>query len=65
MQSICLCVSSNEKYMHNPMFYIIERKICKFKICSIFSIVMCRSVLIVVFLMQVLCHVLCTRMKVW
>jgi len=27
--------------------------------------VMCYSVLIVVLLMQVLCHVLCTRMKGW
>ena len=38
MQSICLCVSSNDKCMHNPVFYIIKRKICKFKICSIFSL---------------------------
>ena len=43
MQSICLCVSSKDKCMHNPMFYIIKRKICQFKICSIFSL--CRSVL--------------------
>ena len=51
MQSICQCVSSKDKF-----------KICK--ICSIFSL--CVVVfLIVVFLMQVLCHVLCTRMKVW
>ena len=46
-------ISSNDKF-----------KICKFKICSIFSL---RVVvfLIVVLLMQVHCHVLCTRVKVW
>ena len=38
MQSICLCVSSNDKCMDNPMFYIIKRKICKFKICSMLSL---------------------------
>ncbi len=64
MQSICLCVSSNDKCIHNPMFYIIKRKICKFKISSM--LLLCDVVFeIVVFLMQVLCHVLCTRMKVW
>ena len=53
VQSICRCVSSNDKF-----------KICKFKICSMFSL--CVVVfLIVVLFMQVLCHVLCTSMKVW
>ena len=37
MQSICLCVSNNYECMHNPTFYIIKRKMCKFKICSIMS----------------------------
>ena len=60
MQSSCLYVSNNDKFMHNPTFYIIKRKICKFKICSIMS-----WFLIVVLLMHVLCRVLCTRMKVW
>ena len=60
MQSIYLCVSNNYECMHNPTFYIIKRKMCKFKICSIMS-----KKLIVVLLMQVLDHVLCTRMKVW
>ena len=31
--------------MHNPMFYIIKRKICKFKIIMFDVVVMCRSVL--------------------
>ena len=57
-------MSNNDKCMHNPTFYIIKRKMFKFKICSIFSL--CVIVfLIVVLLMQVLCHVLCTPMKVW
>ena len=38
MQSICLCVSGNDKCMHNPMFYLIKKKICKFKICSMLSL---------------------------
>ena len=37
VQSICLCVSNNDKCMHNPTFYIIKRKMCKFKICSMMS----------------------------
>ena len=24
--------------MHNPMLYIIKRKLCKFKVCSTFSL---------------------------
>ena len=31
MQSICLRVSNNYECMHNPTFYIIKRKMCKFK----------------------------------
>ena len=62
--SECLCVSNNEKCVHNCTFYIIKRNICKFKVCSIFSlcVIVC---LTVVLLMQVLRHVLCTCMKVW
>ena len=60
VQSICLCVSNNYECMHNPTFYIIKRKMCKFKKCSI----ICHNFLIVVLLMQVLYHVLCTRTKV-
>ena len=37
MQSVCLCVSTNYECMHNPTFYIIKRKMCKFKKCSILS----------------------------
>ena len=37
MQSICLCVFNNYECMHNPTFYIIKRKMCKFKICSMMS----------------------------
>ena len=37
MQSIGLCVSNNYECMQNPTFYIIKRKMCKFKICSIMS----------------------------
>ena len=60
MQSVCLCVSNNYECMHNPTFYIIKRKLCKFKIYSIMS-----SFCNIFLLMQVLYHVLCTRMKVW
>ena len=37
VQFICLCVSNNYECMHNPTFYIIKRKMYKFKICSIMS----------------------------
>ena len=37
VHSICLRVSNNYECMHNPTFYIIKRKMCKFKICSIMS----------------------------
>ena len=30
-------MSNNYDSMHNPTFYIIKRKMCKFKICSIIS----------------------------
>ena len=46
-------MSNNDKCMHNPTFYIIKRKICKFIVC-----------LIVDLLMQVPCHVLCTHRNV-
>ena len=32
---LCLSVSNNNECMHNPTFYIIKMKMCKFKICSI------------------------------
>ena len=38
MQSICLCMSYNDKCMHNPTNYIIKMIFFKFKICSIFSL---------------------------
>ena len=37
VHSICLCVSNSYECMHNPTFYIIKRKMCKFKKCSIMS----------------------------
>jgi len=37
VQSICLCVSNNYECIYNPKFYIIKKKMCKFKICSILS----------------------------
>ena len=45
----------------NKILLNMKRKISKFKIYSYFLLVY--SVLIVVLLMQVLCHVLCTRIK--
>ena len=59
MQSICLCVSNNYECMHNPAFYIIKRKLCKLKICSIMS-----SFFNICFIDAGTYHVLCTRMKV-
>ena len=33
--SLFVCVSNNYECMHNSTFYIIKRKMCKFKICSV------------------------------
>ena len=48
----CLRVSIGDKCMHDRTFYIIKRKICKFKVCSLHSlcVIVC---LIVVLLMHV------------
>ena len=45
--SACLCVSNNYKCIHNPTLYTIKRKICKFNVCSIFSlcVIMCLIVI--------------------
>ena len=55
-------MSNNDKCMHNPVFYIIKKNMSKFKVCSIFSL---NVIVCLIVFMQILCHVLCTRMKVW
>ena len=62
LNKFSLGVSNNTKCMHNPIFFIYF-VMFKFKVGSIFSLFV--IVCLIVFFIQILCHVLCIPMKVW